>query len=99
MYEQAQKGDSEYEAEKKGNKKGEVRVSLYEALQVLIEHGHNKEEILRNYSKEELALFYEKCVKQDMRHNADFIEAVTCGIGASFGGAKQVTKMIEEMRK
>ena len=99
MYEQAQKGDSEYEAEKKGNKKGEVRVSLYEALQVLIEHGHSKEEILRNYSKEELSLFYEKCVKQDMKHNADFIEGVVCAIGGAFGGAKQVTKMIEEMRK
>lgn len=34
-----------------------------------------------------------------MKHNADFIEGVVCAIGGAFGGAKQVTKMIEEMRR
>ena len=65
----------------------------------MIEHGHDKEKILKEYNKEELALFYEKCIKQDMKHNADFIEAVVCGIGGAFGGGKQLTKMLEEMRK
>ena len=99
MFEQAQKGDSEYEAEKKGNKKGVVRVSLYEAFQVLIEHGHNKQDLLHEYSREELALFYEKCIKQDMRHSADFAESVVLGIGLAFSGDKKAVKVLEEMRK
>lgn len=33
-------------------------VSLYEVINTLIAHGHKKEEILRNYSREEITLFY-----------------------------------------
>jgi hypothetical protein len=68
-------------------------------MQVLIEHGHNKNDIINSYSREELALFYEKCIKQDMRHNADFIEAVMAGIGGAFGGGNKITKLTRDMRK
>ena len=74
-------------------------VSIYEVINTLIAHGHKKEEILNNYSKEELTLFYEKCIKLDTRHNADFIESVIAGIGGAFGGGKEVEKLLAEMRK
>ena len=97
MYEQA-RGEDEEEVPKK-RKKDEVNVSLYEAINVLIAHGHDKETILRTYSREELALFYEKCIKMDMRQKADFIESVLAGIGGAFGGGKKVEKLLADMRK
>ena len=66
---------------------------------MLIAHGHDKETILRTYSREELALFYEKCIKLDMRQKADFIESVLAGIGGAFGGGKKVEKLLADMRK
>lgn len=68
-------------------------------LTVLVEHGHNKEKVLNEYSKEEALLFYEKCVKQDMRKQADFIEAVMVGAGSLFGGSKKISKTLEKMRE
>jgi hypothetical protein len=65
---------------------------------VLIAHGHNKDEILKNYSKEEITMFYEKCVKLDMRNNANFIENVIISVGGAFGGGKQVEKLLAKMR-
>ena len=55
--------------------------------------------MLTEYSKEEALLFYEKCVKQDMRKQADFIEAVMVGAGALFGGGKKIAKTLEQMRE
>lgn len=68
-------------------------------LETLIEHGHDKDKILYEYSREEALLFYEKCVKQDMRKQADSIEALMVGVGALFGGSKKVTKALEKMRE
>ena len=72
---------------------------MYDILETLIEHGHDKEKVLTEYSKEEALLFYEKCVKQDMRKQADFIEAVMVGAGALFGGGKKISKTLEKMRE
>ena len=52
---------------------------------------------MREYSKEEVALFYEKCIKQDMKHDADFASAVMLCIGGSFGGGKKVQKILDKM--
>lgn len=90
--ENAESGDKERDKEKS-------KVSIYEALQVLIEHGHDKEKILYNYSREELALFYEKCARTDILRDARFIEGVIAGIGGAFGGGKEISKMLKEMRK
>lgn len=68
---------------------------------MLISHGHDKYKILHEYSKEEVALFYEKCVKYDMRHEADFIEAVMAGIGGAFSdkkNSKNIEKLLKELR-
>lgn len=65
----------------------------------MIEHGHDKEKILHNYSKEEVAMFYEKCIRQDMKHDADFASAVMLGIAGSFGGGKKVQKILDKMRE
>ena len=54
---------------------------------------------MNEYSKEEALLFYEKCIKQDTRKQADFIEAVMVGAGALFGGSKKITKTLEKMRE
>ena len=68
-------------------------------MQVLIEHGHDKNKVLREYSRDEITIFYEKCIKQDMRHTADFIDAVGLGIGMAFGGSgKKIQKIVEDMR-
>lgn len=67
-------------------------------MQVLIEHGHSKTELM-NYNKDELALFYEYCIKQDMRRNADVVEFTAMAIGTAFGGNKKVIKLLDEMRK
>ena len=77
----------------------EEEVSIYEVINTLIAHGHKKEEILRSYSREEMTLFYEKCIKLDLREKADFIESVVAGIGGAFGGGKQLEKLLTEMRK
>ena len=77
----------------------EIEVSLYDAINTLIAHGHDKETILRTYSKEEICMFYEKCIKYDMRNKADSIESVLAGIGGAFGGGKQVEKLLIDMRK
>ena len=74
-------------------------MSIYEAINVLIAHGHSKEDILKNYSKEEITMFYEKCVKYDRMQKADFIESVLAGIGGAFGGGKKIEKLLKEMRK
>ena len=67
-------------------------------MQVLVEHGHNKNDILHNYSKEEISVFYDKCVKQDMKHDADFATMVSLGIASSFGGGKKVQNILDQMR-
>jgi len=95
MYEQA-KGEA---GKEKNYKKDEVEVSLYEAINTLISHGHDKETILRTYSKDEISLFYEKCLKYDMSKKADFIEGVLAGIGGAFGGGKKIEKLLKDMRK
>lgn len=95
MLEQA-KGESRKE---KARKKEEVEVSIYEAINLLVAHGHDKETILRTYSRDELTMFYEKCIKQDMRGKADFVEAVLMGIGGAFGGGKKIEKVLADMRK
>ena len=38
-------------------------------------------------------MFYEKCIKQDMKHDADFASA------GSFGGGKKVQKILDKMRE
>ena len=68
----------------------------------MIAHGHGtKEYILNNYSKEDITMFYEQCIKHDMRGTADFSTGVSLGIATAFGGsgAKKVAKIIEDMRK
>ena len=55
--------------------------------------------MLREYSREEITICYERCIKQDMRHTADFIDAVGLGIGMAFGGSgKKIQKIVEDMR-
>lgn len=91
MFDKADKdnGDTKNEKEK---------ISIYEALQVLIEHGHDKYKLLNEYSREELSIFYEKCIRTDTLKDARFIESVSCGIGMAFGGSKEVRKLLKEMR-
>nr|DAE83028.1 MAG TPA: hypothetical protein [Caudoviricetes sp.] len=84
---------------KESIKKDEVEVTLYDAINTLVAHGHNKEEVIRTYSREEITLFYEKCIKFDRRSNADFIESVMVGIAGAFGGNKKIPKLLEDMRK
>lgn len=45
-----------------------------------------------------VALFYEKCVREDMRRQADFIEGVAAAIGGAFGGMKKLDGAIRQMR-
>lgn len=80
-------------------KKGEVEVTIYDAINTLVAHGHDKEKIIHTYSKDEISMFYEKCIKYDMRQNADFIEGVMVGISGAFGGSKKIPKLLEDMRK
>ncbi|WP_199883999.1 hypothetical protein [Anaerosinus massiliensis] len=47
----------------------------------------------------EVKLFYEKILKEEMRRQADFIEAVTGGIGMAFGGAKEITPLLKKLRE
>lgn len=68
-------------------------------LQVLVEHGHDKNKVLNEYSRDEAVLFFEKCVKQDMRRKADDIEGVMVGIGGAFGGGKHIKKILESLRE
>ena len=93
MYEQA-KGE-----DRKKPKKNEIEVSLYDAINTLVAHGHDKETILRTYSKDEITIFYNKCISLDSRNKADFIESVLAGIGGAFGGSKKVEKLLSELRK
>ena len=44
-------------------------------------------------------MFYEKCLKIDMRSTADFVTGVSLGIASSFGEGKKVNKIVEELRK
>lgn len=93
MYEQAKR------PEKGKRKKDEDEISIYDAINTLVAHGHNKDDILRNYSKDEIAIFYNKCISLDLRNKADFIESVLAGIGGAFGGGKKVEKLLKELRK
>lgn len=54
---------------------------------------------MRTYSREEISIFYEKCLRYDMRQKADFVESVLMGIGGAFGGGKKVEKILTDMRK
>jgi len=54
---------------------------------------------LNNYSKDDITVFYEKCLKTDMRSTADFVTGVSLGIASSFGEGKKVNKIVEELRK
>ena len=66
----------------------------------MIAHGHGtKDFILNNYSKDDITVFYEKCLKTDMRSTADFVTGVSLGIASSFGEGKKVNKIVEELRK
>nr|DAT40216.1 MAG TPA: hypothetical protein [Caudoviricetes sp.] len=95
MWEKANGKDGEKETEESD----EEEVSLYDTINVLVAHGHNKDEILKHYSKDEITMFYEKCVKLDMRNSASFIESVIIGVGGAFGGGKQVEKILAKMRE
>ena len=56
--------------------------------------------MLKEYTKEEITIFFERCIKQDMRRTADFVDAVGLGIGMAFGGSgKKIQKIVEDMRK
>ena len=44
-------------------------------------------------------MFYEQCMKSDMRLTANFVTGVSLGIASSFGEGKKVNKIVEEMRK
>lgn len=67
---------------------------------MLIENGHDKYKVIHEYSKEEVAMFYEKCMKHNERKNADFIESVAMGIGIAFGGTDRKTeKLLDKMRE
>lgn len=46
-------------------------------------------------------MFYEQCIKHDMRGTADTVTGVSLGIAAAFGGngSKKVAKIVEDMRK
>lgn len=72
---------------------------MFDVINVLVAHGHDKDKILRTYSREEVAIFYEKCLRYDMRQKADFVESVLMGIGGAFGGGKKVEKILTDMRK
>ena len=83
----------------KGKDNEETGASPYEVIQTLVENGHDKDKIFNEYSVEEVELFYQKCIKNKMRGNADFIESIIAGIGASFGGSKEVKKVINKLRE
>ena len=53
---------------------------------------------MHKYSKDEIEICYEKCIKQDTAKNADFIESVMAGIGGAFGGGKEIQKLLDTMR-
>lgn len=79
--------------------KDEKEASIYEVINTLVAHGHDKEKIIREYSKEEITLFYEKCTKFDMRRDASFIEAVMIGIGGAFGGGRKIENLLTKMKE
>lgn len=65
----------------------------------MISHGHNKYDILNNYSREELAVFYEKCKMEEYAQEALMIESVMAGIGGAFSGKNnKIQKVITELR-
>ena len=84
-------------------RKEEEQISIYDAIQCLIEHGHDKDKILREYSREEIMMYYEKCVKQDMRKNAYDCEMTAMAIGLAFSGngnsGKRITKLLDKMKE
>lgn len=77
----------------------EKEASIYEVINTLVAHGHDKDKIIREYSKEEITLFYEKCVKYDMRASASFIENIMIGIGGAFGGGRKVENLLTKMKE
>jgi len=58
-----------------------------------------KNDIVNSYSLPEVKLFYEKILKEEMRRQADFIEAVTGGIGMAFGGEKEIAPLLKRLRE
>ena len=44
-------------------------------------------------------MFYDKCLRYDMRQSASQIEAVMAGIGGAFGGGKKIEKLLKQMRE
>lgn len=71
-------------------------------MQKLVSHGHRKEDVLCLYSRDEIRGFYKSILREDMARQADYIEGVSAGIGAAFGGSKanaQVAKLLKELRK
>ena len=44
-------------------------------------------------------MFYEQCIKHEMRGTADMVTVVSLGIASSFGANKKVAKIVEDMRK
>ncbi len=68
-------------------------------LQKLISHGHAKDDVLHAYSITEVRLFLEKIVWEENAARADFIEGVALGAAAIFGGSKELTPMLDALRK
>lgn len=73
-------------------------ISFYDAINTLVAHGHDYNSVLHRYSKDEIEICYEKCIRQDTSKNADFIESVMAGIGGAFGGGKEIQKLLDTMR-
>lgn len=67
-------------------------------LQKLISHGHAKEDVLHAYSISEVRLFFEKITAEENAARADFIEGVALGAASIFGGAKELRRILQELR-
>jgi hypothetical protein len=70
-----------------------------EVVQKLVQYGHDKKEILSSYTRDEIALFYEKIIAGELRRRADDIEAVMAGIGGAFGGGKNIAELLKKLRE
>ena len=77
----------------------EKEITIGDIVQKLVKHGHNKREVIEEYSREECLLFYEKCIKEECAEKADGIEEVLAGIGGAFGGNKEITDILKTLRK
>ena len=60
-------------------------MSAGDVVQLLLSHGHSRHDILYEYTAGEVSLYVEKCIREDMRREADRILAVQAGINGAFG--------------